>query len=156
MKKIVGVDDRIVVSVHQLLICALMQFNRLADRLEYFELLRVFGVVRGAVAASLMENDEDSFFCRRSNALIECIQQHFVVAAAIPLARSVVGLVGAGSLFGLGAVRLSRLVEEVEPAIRGRLVVFFPGERDGNNYRLLDARDGWSYLALAIDETERD
>ena len=70
--------------------------------------------------------------------------------------NTVVGLVGAGSLFGLGAVRLSRLVEEVEPAIRGRLVVFFPGERDGNNYRLLDARDGWSYLALAIDETERD
>lgn len=70
--------------------------------------------------------------------------------------NTVVAMIGAGSLFGLGPVRLSRLVEEIESSIPGRLVVFFPGERDGHNYRLLDARDGWSYLALAIDDTERD
>jgi hypothetical protein len=68
--------------------------------------------------------------------------------------RTVVALVGAGSLFGLGPVRLSKLVEDVERSIKGRLVVFFPGERDGHNYRLLGARDGWSYLAIPIDETE--
>jgi hypothetical protein len=34
--------------------------------------------------------------------------------------------------------------------IRGRLVVFFPGEYEDNNYRLLDARDGWNYLAVPI------
>lgn len=67
---------------------------------------------------------------------------------------TVVALIGAGSLFGLGPVRLSKLVEDVEGSIRGRLLVFFPGERDGHNYRLLDARDGWSYLAIAIDEME--
>jgi hypothetical protein len=66
--------------------------------------------------------------------------------------NTVVGLIGVGSLFGLGPVRLSKLVEDVEDSIRGRLLVFFPGERDGHNYRLLDARDGWSYLAIAIDE----
>ena len=70
--------------------------------------------------------------------------------------NTVVAMIGAGSLFGLGPVRLSKVVEEVESSIKGRLVVFFPGERDGHNYRLLDARDGWSYLALAIDDTERD
>ena len=32
----------------------------------------------------------------------------------------------------------------------GRLLVFFPGEVEGNNYRLLDARDGWNYLATPI------
>jgi hypothetical protein len=69
-------------------------------------------------------------------------------------ADTIVALVGVGSLFGLGPVRASRLVEEVETAIRGRLLVFFPGERDGHNYRLLDARDGWSYLAIPIDDVE--
>jgi len=66
--------------------------------------------------------------------------------------NTVVALIGAGALFGLGPVRLSKLVEDVEGSIKGRLLVFFPGERDGHNYRLLDARDGWSYLAIAIDE----
>jgi hypothetical protein len=69
-------------------------------------------------------------------------------------ASTVVALIGAGSLFGLGPVRLSKLVEDVEGSIKGRLLVFFPGQRDGHNYRLLDARDGWSYLAIAIDEME--
>jgi hypothetical protein len=68
--------------------------------------------------------------------------------------NTVVAMTGAGSLFGLGPVRVSKLVEEVEASIRGRLLVFFPGERNGHNYRLLDARDGWSYLAVAIDEME--
>jgi hypothetical protein len=69
---------------------------------------------------------------------------------------TVVALIGAGSLFGLGPVRLSTVVEEVESSIKGRLLVFFPGERDGHNYRLLEARDGWSYLAIAIDDTGRE
>ena len=34
--------------------------------------------------------------------------------------------------------------------IKGRLVVFFPGQFERNNYRLLDARDGWNYLAVPI------
>jgi hypothetical protein len=38
----------------------------------------------------------------------------------------------------------------VDDAIRGRVVVFFPGELEQNNYRLLGARDGWNYLAIAI------
>jgi hypothetical protein len=70
--------------------------------------------------------------------------------------HTVVAMIGAGSLFGLGSVRVSKLIEDAESSIRGRLVVFFPGERDGHNYRLLDARDGWSYLAVAIDEMEEE
>jgi hypothetical protein len=68
--------------------------------------------------------------------------------------ETVVALLGSGSLFGLGPARVSKLIEEIEGSIRGRLLIFFPGEKDGNNFRLLDARDGWSYLAIAIDETE--
>jgi hypothetical protein len=63
----------------------------------------------------------------------------------------VVGLVGAGTLFGLGdAVKVSALLNDVNDAIAGRLLVFFPGQQEGNSYRLLDARDGWNYLAIPI------
>lgn len=65
---------------------------------------------------------------------------------------TVVALLGVGALFG--AYRVSRLIEAVNPSIRGRLLVFFPGEKQGNNYRLLDARDGWNYLAVPIVAAE--
>ncbi len=63
----------------------------------------------------------------------------------------VVGLLGAGALFGLGdAVKVSALLQSINDAIAGRLLVLFPGEHEGNSYRLLDARDGWNYLATPI------
>lgn len=61
---------------------------------------------------------------------------------------SVIAVLGAGSLFGL--TRLSLVLRQVIHDIRGRLLLFFPGVKDGSNYRLLDARDGWNYLAVAI------
>ncbi|MEJ7785705.1 MAG: hypothetical protein WKF96_12945 [Solirubrobacteraceae bacterium] len=72
-----------------------------------------------------------------------------IVGATSP--QTVVALVGAGSLYGLGdQVKVSALIERVQDAVLGRLLVFFPGEVDGNNYRLLGARDGWNYLATLI------
>jgi hypothetical protein len=62
--------------------------------------------------------------------------------------NTVVAVQGIASLFGF--LRVSDLVRAVERDIRGRLVVFFPGEHENNNYRLLDARDGWNYLAIPI------
>jgi hypothetical protein len=65
--------------------------------------------------------------------------------------NGVVALLGAGTLFGLGgAVKVSALLNAVSDAVAGRLIVFFPGEHEGNSYRLLDARDGWNYLAIPI------
>lgn len=61
---------------------------------------------------------------------------------------TVVALRGAASLFGF--TRVSAIIEAVADDIRGRLLVFFPGEYSGNNYRLLDARDGWNYRATPI------
>ncbi len=63
--------------------------------------------------------------------------------------NTVVALTGISSLFGI--TRVSELVEQIAPHIRGRLMVFFPGHRDKDNYRLLDARDGWNYLAIPIE-----
>lgn len=62
--------------------------------------------------------------------------------------NDVVAISGVGALFGVSSV--SKVVEQVAPAIKGRLVVFFPGDVESNNYRLLDARDGWNYMAHAI------
>lgn len=60
----------------------------------------------------------------------------------------VVALMGTASLYGF--LRISELIREVEQVIQGRLLVFFPGTKNENNYRLLDARDGWNYLANSI------
>jgi hypothetical protein len=61
---------------------------------------------------------------------------------------TVVAVNGAASFFGF--TYLSAILSQVKNDIRGRLLVFFPGEYEDNNYRLLDARDGWSYLAVPI------
>lgn len=61
---------------------------------------------------------------------------------------SVVSVTGIASLFGLA--RVSQVLKLVESSVRGRLVVFFPGQFEQNNYRLLDARDGWNYMAVPI------
>ncbi len=62
--------------------------------------------------------------------------------------NSVVAVFGVGSLFAFA--RVSKVLKLTEGDIKGRLVVFFPGSYDQNNYRLLDARDGWNYLAVPI------
>jgi hypothetical protein len=62
--------------------------------------------------------------------------------------NTVVTIIGLASLFGF--MRASALLEKVTSDIRGRLLVFFPGQHEGHNYRLLNARDGWNYLAIPI------
>lgn len=60
----------------------------------------------------------------------------------------IVAVTGIACLFGF--TRVSSVVEKVANNIRGRLLAFFPGEYEDNNYRLLDARDGWNYMAVPI------
>lgn len=62
--------------------------------------------------------------------------------------QTVVAIYGIASLFGFA--RVSELMGRIDKKIQGRVVVFFPGVFDNNNYRLLDARDGWNYLAVPI------
>lgn len=67
---------------------------------------------------------------------------------------TVVSVLGVGALFGL--VRVSHVIEQIKGAVPGRLLVFFPGEHhpETHTYRLLDARDGWNYLAVPLLATE--
>lgn len=61
---------------------------------------------------------------------------------------TVVAVQGVAGLYGF--TRVSLVLKEIIKETRGRLVVFFPGEYENSNYRLLDARDGWNYLAVPI------
>ena len=61
---------------------------------------------------------------------------------------NVLAVHGVAGLYGF--TRLHFVLQKIESHIRGRLVVFFPGVYDQNAYRLLDARDGWNYLATPI------
>lgn len=60
----------------------------------------------------------------------------------------VVALTGVGSLFGF--LKIKEVVGKLAPMVKGRLLVFFPGSYEDNNYRLLDGYDGWNYLAVPI------
>lgn len=68
--------------------------------------------------------------------------------------RTVVALTGVASLHPFA--RVSHVIEDVAPNIRGRLLVFFPGSyrADGNSFRLLGVRDGFNYRARPITAAE--
>jgi hypothetical protein len=67
---------------------------------------------------------------------------------------AVLALYGVASVFGF--LRISEILPMVEGHIRGRLLVFFPGVYEQDNYRLLDARDGWNYHAVPITPSEAE
>ncbi|MDC3224787.1 DUF1788 domain-containing protein [Mariniblastus sp.] len=62
--------------------------------------------------------------------------------------NDVVAVSGIGTLFGF--LKVKEVVDLIAPLVPGRLVVFFPGSYENNNYRLLDGYDGWGYLAIPI------
>jgi hypothetical protein len=65
---------------------------------------------------------------------------------------TMVAVVGVGSLFGF--LHLSDVISRLEESIRGRLLVFFPGEYERSVYRFMDARDGFNYMAVPITCSE--
>jgi len=83
------------------------------------------------------------------DAFPEFVAELIATAAKGAGENDVVAVWGVASLFGL--TRLSAVVGEFAPSIKGRLLVFFPGQRDNSNYRLLGARDGWNYHAVPIE-----
>ena len=92
----------------------------------------------------LMQPELVSFFDQLADGVREQVEEKAID-------QTIIGLLGAASLYGLGDhVKVSALIERVQEAVQGRLLVFFPGEVEGNSYRLLGARDGWNYLATRI------
>lgn len=62
--------------------------------------------------------------------------------------KTIFALTGLMDLFDF--VHVSELIDGLERDFAGYLLIFFPGERDVNTYRFLDARTGWNYLAVPI------
>src|SRR5262249_26401708 len=62
--------------------------------------------------------------------------------------NTVVAILGVASLFGFA--QASDLIPKIICELPSRLLIFFPGSNEGNVYRLLDAREGWNYLATPI------
>ncbi len=47
-------------------------------------------------------------------------------------------------------VHVSEVLGTLDDHLKGIVLLFFPGEREGNTYRFLGARTGWNYLATPI------
>ena len=63
--------------------------------------------------------------------------------------HTVVAIKGVGTLFGF--LKVKDVVDKLAPMVKGRLLIFFPGDMPSpDNYRLLDGYDGWNYLAIPI------
>ena len=62
--------------------------------------------------------------------------------------RELVAVVGSAALFGVTS--LADVLSRVERQIRGRLIVFFPGNYRDGRYRMLNARESWDYHAVPI------
>lgn len=71
--------------------------------------------------------------------------------ASIPagqMSRTVLAISGLPELYDL--LHVSEVIDALDHTFTGILLVFFPGEREGNTYRFLGARTGWDYLAVPI------
>ena len=94
------------------------------------------------------------------NSLLHTFKKHVVedfesfIEKHAPGISHVVALTGVGSLFG--HLKVKDLLDAISPMVKGRLVVFFPGSYEHNNYRLLDAYDGWNYLAVPITADNKE
>ena len=66
--------------------------------------------------------------------------------------NDILALTGVASLFG--SIRAQSLIANVASTVPGRLLVTFPGIHRDGIYRLLDARDGYNYLAIPIPSTD--
>jgi len=139
--------------------------RRLRARLELFEMATTSTGHRWRLvdltdtfARWMAETDYRDAYFEEPDTLTMKLRSDFVQYAASRLHEAltadgvdddtVVAVVGVACLFGF--TRVSLVLKETVKDIRGRLVVFFPGEYEDNIYRLLDARDGWNYLAVPI------
>ena len=102
------------------------------ERHEFFDAL----VEQPAELRGLLPEIEGSLIDELTHALSFCTT------------NDVLAIDGCGALFGIA--RVSTLISRVADFIPGRLLVGFPGKHSAGVYRLLDARDGWSYHAIPI------
>ena len=84
--------------------------------------------------------------------LVGILNTSMVTIVGVALITVLGTLVGIASLFDF--IKVARLIGRIEDSLRGRLLVFFPGEYRQNVYRFMDARDGFNYMAVPITSSE--
>ena len=112
------------------------QFGRWVAKQKWFER----AAKRPSTLSTVLPQFENELVGRVQSVLSECGQ------------NDLLALTGVASLFGV--IRASALIRRVADTIPGRMLVTFPGTHQGGIYRLLDARDGWNYLAVPIPSTD--
>ncbi len=90
----------------------------------------------------IQDQVEDAF----KNYVVTLITQ--AMASCRDIENTVVVITHVSALFGF--IKLSDVLKDVYSFNKGRILIFFPGEYHNNQYRLMDARDGWNYLARPI------
>jgi hypothetical protein len=76
------------------------------------------------------------------------IRRELEAVPAADAAHTVFAVSGLMDLYDF--VHVSEVIGTLDDQLRGILLLFFPGEREGNTYRFLGARTGWNYLATPI------
>ncbi len=141
--------------------------RRIANRIDEFEMATkaagnawVLIDLKGSLArwlASIDEEERAQWFTEADDielyartewihVLAELVMAEFAKAPAPE--RTIFAVTGLMDLFDY--IHVSDFVEAVQASLPGFLLVFFPGERQGNTYRFLNARVGWDYLAVPI------
>lgn len=82
-----------------------------------------------------------NFICDRISAAVR-------ESSEAPASQTVFAVTGLVELYDF--VHVSTVVDGIDSAFPGILLLFFPGDREGNTYSFLGARAGWNYLALPI------
>ena len=120
--------------------------------------------LRGAYTKWLNQEDDDErtemfttpkdleFFAKEDfpEFLAEYISQHFTEVESPN--NTVFAVYGLMEIYDYTEV--SAVIELLENSLVGRLLVFFPGSKEDNTYRFMNARKGWDYLAVCIDSSQ--
>lgn len=80
--------------------------------------------------------------------LVERIRAELASVPEAEAVQTVFALSGLMDLYDF--VHVSEVLGTLDDHLEGIVLVFFPGEREGNTYRFLGARTGWNYLATPI------
>lgn len=80
--------------------------------------------------------------------LVERLRRELAGVPAADAVHTVFAVSGLMELYDF--VHVSALLDALDSHLPGIVVLFFPGEREGNTYRFLGARTGWNYLATPI------
>jgi hypothetical protein len=113
-----------------------------ADWIDTFELEEIESCLS---TPSILENYADpgfrDFLCQKILSAMKDVSEE-------QRSSTVLGVSGLMELYDF--IHVSTVIDSIDISFPGILVLFFPGEREGNTYRFLGARTGWNYLAVPI------